>query len=71
MTSYEIKFLPDEKSVDVEAGTTLMEAADKAGVYINALCGYTAEEKFEGDICPQCGMTFWKCDKCGFMFTAL
>jgi rubredoxin len=35
-----------------------------------ALCGYTASGKFEGDICPQCGMTFWKCDKCGFMFTA-
>jgi len=39
MTSYRIKFLPDEKTVDVEAGTTLMEAADKAGVYINTLCG--------------------------------
>jgi uncharacterized 2Fe-2S/4Fe-4S cluster protein (DUF4445 family) len=39
MTFYRIKFLPEEKSVDVEAGTTPMEAADKAGVYINTLCG--------------------------------
>ena len=35
-----------------------------------ALCGYTKEGKFEGDICPQCGMTFWKCAKCAFIFTA-
>jgi uncharacterized 2Fe-2S/4Fe-4S cluster protein (DUF4445 family) len=39
MASYKIKFLPDEKTVDVEAGTTLMEAAQNAGVHINNLCG--------------------------------
>ena len=39
MTSYRIKFLPDEKTAEVEAGATLMEAADRAEVYINTLCG--------------------------------
>jgi uncharacterized 2Fe-2S/4Fe-4S cluster protein (DUF4445 family) len=34
-----VSFLPDGKEVDVETGTTLMEAAEKAGVYINNLCG--------------------------------
>ena len=32
-------FLPDQKDVEVENGTTIMEAAQKAGVYINSLCG--------------------------------
>ena len=35
-----------------------------------ALCGFTADGNFEGDICPQCSMTFWKCAKCAFIFTA-
>lgn len=35
-----------------------------------AMCGYTADGKFEGDICPQCGLTYWKCAECGFYFTA-
>jgi uncharacterized 2Fe-2S/4Fe-4S cluster protein (DUF4445 family) len=39
MTSYRITFLPEGKTVDVEAGTTLMKAAEQAGVYINTLCG--------------------------------
>jgi len=39
MSKYKISFLPDEKEVEVEAGTTIMEAAEKAGVYINNLCG--------------------------------
>jgi len=34
------------------------------------LCGYTATEKFSGDICPECGLTYWKCGKCNFTFTA-
>jgi len=38
--------------------------------WICAHCGYTAEGKFEGDICPKCGLTYWKCDKCGFLVTA-
>ena len=39
MTKYEVTFLPENKRVEVEAGTTLLEAADEAGVYINSLCG--------------------------------
>ncbi|MFC1886334.1 ASKHA domain-containing protein [Thermodesulfobacteriota bacterium] len=39
MASYEVKFLPNEKTVNVEEGLTLMEAAEKAGVCINNLCG--------------------------------
>ncbi|MFP4427882.1 MAG: rubredoxin-like domain-containing protein [Desulfovermiculus sp.] len=35
-----------------------------------ALCGYTAEGRFEGDICPHCGLTYWKCQKCNFIITA-
>ena len=34
-----------------------------------ALCGFTSEGRFEGDICPQCGLTYWKCGKCGFLVT--
>jgi uncharacterized 2Fe-2S/4Fe-4S cluster protein (DUF4445 family) len=39
MESYKVKFLPDEIAVDVEPGRTLMEAAEKAGVHIDNLCG--------------------------------
>lgn len=39
METYRITFLPDEKSVEVEPGTTLIEAAEKAGIHINSLCG--------------------------------
>jgi rubrerythrin len=35
-----------------------------------AHCGYTADDKFAGDICPQCSLTYWKCAKCGFLITA-
>jgi rubrerythrin len=35
-----------------------------------ALCGYTADGRFVGDICPECGLTYWKCSKCGFLVTA-
>ena len=35
-----------------------------------ANCGYTASGKCVGDICPQCGLTYWKCSKCGFLITA-
>jgi rubrerythrin len=38
--------------------------------YVCALCGYTADGKFKGDICPNCGLTYWKCAKCGFLITA-
>ena len=39
MSIYRVTFLPDGKEVEVEENTTLMEAAEKAGVYINSLCG--------------------------------
>lgn len=39
MASYKILFLPDKKTVDTEAGTTIMQAAQKAGIHINNLCG--------------------------------
>ncbi len=35
---FKVKFLPDEKEIEVDSGT-IMEAAEKAGVYINSLCG--------------------------------
>jgi rubrerythrin len=35
-----------------------------------ALCGYMASGKFVGDICPHCGLTYWKCGNCGFLITA-
>ena len=38
--------------------------------YACALCGYTADGRFVGDICPECGLTYWKCSKCGFLITA-
>jgi uncharacterized 2Fe-2S/4Fe-4S cluster protein (DUF4445 family) len=39
MRSHKLKFLPSEITIDVEAGTTVMEAAEKADVHINNLCG--------------------------------
>ena len=39
MESYEVRFPPNENTIEVESGTTLMEDAEKAGVHINNLCG--------------------------------
>ena len=44
---YTVTFLPDEKSVEVEDGARIAEAAQKAEVFINNLCGG------EG-VCGQC-----------------
>ena len=33
-------------------------------------CGYTANGRFRGDICPRCGFAYWKCSGCGFLITA-
>ncbi len=44
---YTVTFLPDEKSVEVEEGARIAEAAQKAEVFINNLCGG------EG-VCGQC-----------------
>ncbi len=42
-----VTFLPQKETVEVEKGITLLEAAEKAGVYINSICG--------GDgICGKC-----------------
>ncbi len=39
MAKYKVRFLPDGKEVEVDEGTTLFDAAEKAGVYLNSLCG--------------------------------
>jgi len=42
-----VRFLPDDRSADVERGATVLAAAQKAGIYISSLCG--------GDgICGKC-----------------
>jgi uncharacterized 2Fe-2S/4Fe-4S cluster protein (DUF4445 family) len=42
-----VLFRPDERAVDVPSGTTILDAAAKAGVVINSLCG--------GDgVCARC-----------------
>lgn len=47
MTQITIHFLPDDRSAKVNPGSTIAEAAEKAGVYIKNLCGG------EG-VCGQC-----------------
>ena len=44
--------------------------ANEPETYVCAHCGYTADGRFTGDICPQCGLTFWKCSRCGYTITA-
>jgi uncharacterized 2Fe-2S/4Fe-4S cluster protein (DUF4445 family) len=39
MVQYKVTFSPDGGEVNVEEGTTLLEAADLAGVHIDNLCG--------------------------------
>ena len=39
MGKYKVKLLPDDKEVEVDEGITLLEAAEKADIYINSLCG--------------------------------
>ena len=43
---------------------------NKQGKWICGHCGYTSDSRFEGDICPKCGLTYWKCANCGFLITA-
>jgi len=45
--SYRVNFLPDNKEVEVEMNITLLQAAEKAGIVLNTLCGG------EG-LCGQC-----------------
>jgi uncharacterized 2Fe-2S/4Fe-4S cluster protein (DUF4445 family) len=39
MHKFKVTFLPEGKVVEVSEGTTLSEAAEKAGVYVNSVCG--------------------------------
>jgi uncharacterized 2Fe-2S/4Fe-4S cluster protein (DUF4445 family) len=39
MTSFRIGFLPEQREVTVDEGTTLLEAARAAGIYVGAICG--------------------------------
>jgi uncharacterized 2Fe-2S/4Fe-4S cluster protein (DUF4445 family) len=39
MAKYKVTFLPEHKEVEVDEGVSLLEAAEKAGVYINSICG--------------------------------
>ena len=53
MTKYTVTFLPDNKTVDIDSNITLLEAAGKAGVIINSLCG--------GDgLCGECRLQVTK-----------
>ena len=48
--SFEVRFAPSGKRVQVEAGTTLLDAAREAGLPVASACGA------EG-LCARCGMT--------------
>ncbi|MEE9583887.1 MAG: 2Fe-2S iron-sulfur cluster-binding protein, partial [Candidatus Brocadiales bacterium] len=37
-----VRFLPQDKIVEIEPGTTVLEAAHKADVYISSVCGGVA-----------------------------
>ncbi|MCJ7594458.1 MAG: 2Fe-2S iron-sulfur cluster-binding protein, partial [Desulfobacterales bacterium] len=39
MANYRVHFLPDEKSIEVQEGSTVAEAAQRAELFINNLCG--------------------------------
>lgn len=39
MKTFSVTFLPYQKVVEVEEGTTIAEAAQKSGIFINNLCG--------------------------------
>jgi uncharacterized 2Fe-2S/4Fe-4S cluster protein (DUF4445 family) len=39
MARYTVTFLPDDKKVEVDSGTTLLQATEQAGIIINSLCG--------------------------------
>ncbi len=39
MEKHKVIFLPDKKEIEVEEETSLLEAARRAGIYLNSLCG--------------------------------
>ncbi len=36
---YKVTFTPEDRTVTVDAGATILEAGNEAGVYVNSLCG--------------------------------
>ena len=39
MEKYKVKFMPDNREIEVERGTSLLKAASQAGIYIKSSCG--------------------------------
>ncbi len=39
MGKYKVTFLPEQQEIEVEDGTTLLQAAEEAGIRLNTLCG--------------------------------
>jgi len=39
MKTYRVTFIPEEKSIEVKEGATIAEAANRADIFINNLCG--------------------------------
>ncbi len=39
MKRYRILFLPDRKEIEIEQGSSILEAAKRSGLYINSYCG--------------------------------
>ena len=39
MRKFKVTFFPDKKEIEVAEGTSILEASEKAGVYVNSLCG--------------------------------
>ena len=35
-------------------------------VWMCTECGYMSEKRFFADICPRCGLTYWRCRVCSF-----
>ena len=48
----------------------LMEDGIMSDAKSCANCGINLPGDFSGDICPGCGLTYWKCGNCGFLLTA-
>jgi len=55
MTAFQVTFLPDEKTIQVEQGSTIAEAAQRADIFVNNLCGG------EG-VCGECRVRILKGD---------
>lgn len=39
MQKFKVTFLPEDKTIEVDERTTLLDASQKAGVYVNSVCG--------------------------------